>query len=836
MPDDPRFSCDQKCPRFSERIISPCLHGVGPIPADIMLVGEAPGQGEDRKGIPFIGQSGRLLDSLLEEAGLSRDNLFVTNCVKCATADENKPPKKKEAKLCRKYLLEEINNVKPKVICAIGATAMESLLGKTGITKFKNQVYFSDELQTKVVVIYHPAFILRNPGFMPDLRKGVALLARESSGSNVVGNTKIQTKYLIVTKPDEVAKVLSKLESLSEFAFDFETTSLNTLEAKIICMSVSWQVGLGITIPWELFQGELLERLLSLFLSDKTKIGQNVKYDVEVALANKIRIRGPFRDVMLEHSLIDENAKHGLDDLVLRYLDMGEYWSPLDDYKKKNKIPKEDGYRGIPRDILFPYAAKDADATWRLDKRFCPELTRQQLDTFFHNHTMPTMTSIIQMEFRGIKVNREKLAVLIDKYTQKKKEAEDAIRLDLAVKDFEAGKKFDLLKEVSNKYACSKTLKTRYATVEKYIEKEVPKESYQLNLNSPKQLADLFFGPANLNLESIKSTGGGNPSVDAEVLEYLAEHERVPTATVINQHRKLGKFLSTYLVGIYNKSAFDGRVHPQYQQALTTTGRLSCKEPNLQNIPREAKDLKDCFESDPGFTFVKSDLAQAEFRCWAHYSNDPDMIRDIESGMDIHRRIAAQIFGIPEQDIAKDSLERTTAKQTVFGLMYGRGPRAIAEQYGISENRACSIKQLFFSTYPYAAKWLRDRKEYVKEFKCVRNWLGRIRRLPMIDSDNQGLAAEAERQATNSPIQSLASEMNDKYMENTLRITRQKGIRCYPATTVHDANVFQVEDSKIAEFVGIMNEVVVTSFPGFRCKMKLDFEVGKTLGTLESYK
>ena len=265
----------------------------------------------------------------------------------------------------------------------------------------------------------------------------------------------------------------------------------------------------------------------------------------------------------------------------------------------------------------------------------------------------------------------------------------------------------------------------------------------------------------------------------------------------------------------------------------------------MQNIPRDAKDFKECIIADPGYTFIKADLAQAEFRCWAHLSEDQDMIQDIEEGLDIHSRTAAESFGVPlkkfledlkssDKEIAGAAKElRNKAKALVFGPMYGRGSKALAEELGISVAEAEGTLEVFFGRYPKAARWLKKQVDLAKAFGAVRSWLGRVRRLPDIQSDNFGSRSEAERQAMNSPVQSLASDLNNFYMVNILKRAKEAGIDCYACNTVHDANFLQCEETRVSELTAIMKNVVETSVPDFLVPMKLDFEIGPNWGAMK---
>jgi DNA polymerase-1 len=833
---DPRKKCPEKCPRIDLDIESPRLRGEGSRQAKIILVGEAPGQNEDLKGRPFIGESGKILDNVFAELDIDRDDVYITNAVKCATPVENKKPGKKELAACRKYLQKEIEKINPNVVGCMGAVALEAVLQRTGITKLQNNVFESEEFGVKVVPVLHPAYILRNPGAYRNLQKGMEIIRQESYRKEKVKYTKVKTNHVDASTPRQIDKVLSQLEKRSRFTFDLETTSLNPIEAKIILIALSWQKGLGITIKWKSLSKKQKHRLQKIFLSKKTKIGHNLKFDIQVLWSNKIRIKGPFFDTLPAMALINENIKDKtLEALTLRYLDLGEYWKPLDEFKeaylKKHKMKKEDfRYTMIPYKILCEYAQGDADATHRLYLKFKWRLEHNHdLIVFYNKYVLPTLKVITQVEYRGIKVNRKRLAKLIVKQKKEVAKAAEAIKNNKAVKKYQKIRYANASKGFEEKWKKSKTLRSRFPDVQQYIKKRIKDKDWHFNPRSPKQLSEMLFGM--LKLPSVKKTTTGQESTDEEVLNILANNHKVDIAIKIIEHRKVSKFLSTYLESVYEKSAIDGRIHPNYLQHRAVTGRLSSENPNFQNIPRDAKEFKRCFVADPGMIIVKADLAQAEFRCWAHYSKDAKMIADIESGMDIHRKTASEVFGVPEEEVTKD--QRTAAKNCVFGLMYGRGVKAIAAQYGISEEDATEVRELFFKNYPDASIWLDKQVKFAEEYKFVQTWMGRIRRLPEIESDEHMAKAEAERQAKNSPIQGLASDMNNHFMVMNLKLAKKKGIKCYPFGTIHDANLIQVKKSDAKKLIKVMKTVVNTAFPDFRCKMVLDFEVGKTLGTLK---
>lgn len=836
---DPRQHCDPSCPRFQEKIASPRIRGHGASGAKILIVGEAPGQNEDRLGEPFIGESGKLLRDALDKVGISQSDVYITNAVKCATEGGNQPPNKKTINFCRQYLVKEIERINPNVIAAFGAVPLDAVLRRTGITKLKNNIFHSDEFGAKVIPIYHPAYILRNPGLIDDFTKGVVLLKQEASSHEKVQKESMKVMHWDASSPADIDSVLDKLTMCEKFVFDLETSHLEFTKARILCIAISWAAGIGVTIKWDAFSEVQLIRLARV-LNDKNKlkINQNIKFDLEMLKAQKIEVQGPFHDTLLEISLIDENMKEkGLDALVLQYLDIGEYWKKLDDEKlricKEKKIKKKDfTYDMFEYKDLSEYAQWDADATFRIEEILYKQLGKEDLQKYYKEHSIPTMELLVELEYQGVLVDRPKLLALIKEYKKKLKIAHRNIRALVDVQKYEKMRKKKAATKIEEKYYSSDNLQKRYTTSDEYIDKMVKDKDWVFNQRSVPQLAEILF--KRMQLEPIKfSKKTKNPSTDKETLETYAKQGIVLCDRIL-EYRKLGKYIATYLVSTYRKSKVDSRIHANYLQWKARTGRLSCVAPNMQNIPRSAKDFKECLVADPGYTFVKGDLKQAEFRCWANYSNDPDMLRDIANGIDIHRSIASEVFQIPMEEVTKE--QRNVAKACVFGPMYGRGAHAIAEEHNISIKQAEYIRSLLFRKYPTAEKWLQDQVAYVHEHGYVKTWLGRYRRLPEIFSDEPNVVAKAERDAMNSPIQGLASNMNDHYMYVTNKLAKVNKLDCYPAVTQHDAQIFLVRDTDVKRLVALMTHVVQQAFPEFKAKMELDFEVGKTLGTLEPFK
>ena len=833
--------CLDKCSHFSSKIKNKCILGRGNVNAKLMVIGESPSSQEDLADNIIVNN---VLKSLLMEFDIDENEVYWTYAIKCYVPpiDEkkDKKPSKKDIKVCEQYLLDEIRAVAPHVILALGATPLFVLLAMDKITKVKNNVFYSEKYNVKVVPTFNPMYILRNPSEYNELKKGFELAVSEMEDKELTKKDTVERKHIVLNSVSQVHKILDKLDTVSKFVIDLETTSLNTREAKILCVAISFAEGTGITIPWDLLSknDDCYIKFYNLMKKEVLKIGHNIKFDIEVLEANSLEVNGPFFDTMIASHLLDENMGHGLDDCALKYTEIRDYWGVIDTERKKEakkrKMHLEDVHYGlIDQSILFKYACWDVDTTITLYNIFVPKLKEEELYDFMMNFPMEYMNCIIEMETRGIKIDKEILEKLVVKYKNDLQEVEKDLYADVNVQKYQQIKRAMKEKELSDKYLNSKLLQNRYPNgIDHYIRTSLSEEDYKFNFSSPKQLRELFFDQMRLSVS--KKTDTGAASTDESVLIEFSE-KGVELAKHILKYRSLAKYISKELMGILNNLDKNDRLHTNYLQHGTTTGRLSSRSPNLQNVAKDATDVKNCFLSDEGFSFVKSDLSQAEFRVWAHYSNDTQMIKDIETeGFDIHRKNAALAYRIDESEVTDK--ERDPAKAITFGLPYGRGTKAISEQYGISVELAEEITQIFFSAYPVAAEWLSSIQREAMEKGYTRTYFGRKRRLPNLYSNVQTDKDNALRQAMNSPIQGQASDMNNAFMLKTLKKAREAGIECYPALTIHDDNTYQVRDSQVNDFINILKNTIGKGFEGWRVKMAVKIKVGKRLGSCVEYK
>lgn len=540
---------------------------------------------------------------------------------------ENRTPKSKEIKSCRPYLEAELKELKPKIICVLGATALESVLKIKGITKYRGQIIWSEEFNCNVIPAFHPAFVLRNNDceevFHRDIKK--ALDTAFSKETKVQQNSK---NYFVVTTIKEFRKVRKFLLTKDELAVDTETFKGDPIEGEILCIPISWEVGCSVTIPlcgkgmvpiWEPSEQIEIKEGLEEILYTKKLIFQNGKYDMQffiMAGFDKDKLFNSWvRDTMLMHHLLDENSKHGLDELSLKYTDLGAYYQDLDEMKevilkdlnkgKKNKILKENfTYDLFPTELLYRYANDDANATKILDGIFSEELKKYpRLELLLTELTMPLAKILTEMEMTGINIDQERLDRNIEVLSKRLTEVEESLHKNEHVMKCEKFFIKQARKELKEHY---EGLKTKRLPWEEYEQKYIIPEDYKFNFSSSKQLKTLFYDE--LQLDEIVNPKTQRPTLDRKALEVYAEEH--PFCNELLEYRNLQQFLSTFLVGVKERLGADGRLRTSFLQHGTVTGRLSCLREgtrimtNRGFIPIEAIKVGDCVITQFGYKRV----------------------------------------------------------------------------------------------------------------------------------------------------------------------------------------------------------------------------------------
>jgi DNA polymerase-1 len=503
---------------------------------------------------------------------------------------------------------------------------------------------------------------------------------------------------------------------------------------------------------------EAVRAILAPVLADERtlKVGQNLKFDEWILGRHGLALAGPRADTMLASYVLDPGRRsHGLDDLVLEFLD--HRMTPYDELFAKGDRTRD--ILAVDPDRLAVYAAEDADYTLRLWEVLEPKLEEAGLGGLFRDLEMPVSAVLLGMERAGIRLDRTFLRELRDRF------AEELTRLEAHIHEL-AGEPF--------------------------------------NIQSPKQLSVILF--EKLGLKPIKKTATGW-STDASVLEVLAEEHDLPAA--ILEYREVAKLQSTYVETLPELADPEtGLVHTSYNQAVAATGRLSSSDPNLQNIPIRTelgRRIRRAFiPRAEGRMFLSADYSQVELRLLAHLAEDPGLQAAFRDGADVHRRTAALIAGVGEDEVTSEM--RSRAKAINFGVIYGMGARALARQTGVKVAEASEFIETYFRTYPGVRTFIEATREQARREGQVSTLLGRRRLLPDIGSSNNRIRAFQERVAVNTPIQGTAADLIKLAMLRIRAELDRRGLEAVLLLQVHDELVLELPESELDEVAALVRE------------------------------
>lgn len=772
-----------RCPLHREaRTV--CLLGDGPVPNKIMVIGEAPGAREDDIERPFSGAAGAYLDRMLHQVGLPRNELYITNAVRCRPPD-NRTPTKSELKACSSFMQRELEIVQPDFLLLLGNSALQALTGKTGImTKHGMQIKLPGGRIALPTV--HPAAVLRNPGhegiFRTDLLSFVRLVRGQDS--------RLETKTGLVRTSTGLAKLCSMLAQVSTpIAFDVETGSSDPNEeegglhpwspnGQVHCVSFTWEPGKSYVVALEHPEAKWdipIERVyeaLNTVLEGKKMVGHNIKFDLEWMAKKGVNLYGHFDTQKAAH-LLDENRPSGLKPLSRSFLGADEYEAGI----------RFTGYP--PLTPLAIYNGKDTDYTLRLYHIFKEQLKKQpRLLRLFLQLTMPATRAFAELEMTGFPVDVERL-----------RERHIEIKRNIT------------------------ELRAKFLSY-------VPEENRTMfNPNSPKQLGWFFY--QYLKLPILQTTPTGAPSTAESVLLQL--RRKHPAMDTLMELRKWNKYESTYTrswltrVGIARKP----RLYTSYNLSGTVTGRLSS---DMQQVPRDLF-IRTIIGSRPGWRFIEADFSQVELRIAAMFSRDPALTKAFVSGGDPHRETAAKILGKPPEEVTKD--ERKMAKAVNFGFLYGMGWRKFMvyadEKYQtkVTEEEAQAYRKGFFEQYANLPLWHNRQRRLVRELGYVQSPIGRVRHLPTILSTDEEIQAMAEREAINSPVQGFASDLT--VLSMTLIHERIDKKRARLIGNVHDSIMLEAKEDYAEEAAQIVKDTMenlpLQKLFGFKMTVPIEAEV-----------
>jgi DNA polymerase-1 len=592
-------------------------------------------------------------------------------------------------------------------------------------------------------------------------------------------------EYELVFTEDRFAAWLEKLETAPLIAFDTETTSIDAMMADIVGLSLSVEPGKAAYIPLghdypgapaQLSRDHVLGALKPIFEDpSRPKVGQHGKYDINILSHYGIDVKGLAHDTMLESYIYNATAtRHDMDSLAQRYLG----YTTIKYEQVAGKGAKQISFSQVDCDTACRYASEDADITLRLHHALWPKLEAEpSLRAVYSEIEIPLVPVLAKMERTGVLIDANEL----------RKQSQ------------QLGKRMVELQTQA------------YASA-----------GHEFNLDSPKQLQAVLFDE--LGLAAKVKTPTGQPSTNEEALEAIAETHELPR--LILEYRGLAKLRSTYtdkLAGIVNPRT--GRVHTSYHQGAVATGRISSSDPNLQNIPvrtEEGRRIRQAFVAPTGWRILAADYSQIELRIMAHLSNDEGLVRAFLDGGDVHRATAAEVFGVPADEVTTN--QRRAAKAINFGLMYGMSAFGLAKQLGVDRGEASDYMGRYFSRYPGVRAFMDATREQAHRDGYVQTLFGRRLYLENLNSRNQAFRAGAERAAINAPMQGTAADIIKRAMiAVSAWIAPRDDVRLL--MQVHDELVFEVrEDAVDAVREGI--EQHMTGAATLSVPLQVDIGVG----------
>src|SRR3989339_212583 len=582
--------------------------------------------------------------------------------------------------------------------------------------------------------------------------------------------------FQCVQTDKEVRDLILKLENSPSFAFDLETTGLDVHAVEIVGISFSTEAKSAFYLPLKGKRDEkervsVLKKLKPLFVSDKLKIGHNIKYDIEVLKTAGVPVNGPYFDTMVAAYILDPiSNKYSLKKTAKQFL--GREMIKL--VELIGEEAEHENFADVPLDVATDYACSDAEATFALYDIFKIALKGQKLDKLFYEIEMPLLDSIIEMEYSGITIDTKLLAKM------------------------------------------SKEMEIELKDLERHIF-AIAGETF--NLNSPKQLGNILFNK--LQLPIIKKTKTG-ASTDSEVLETLAA-QKFEIAEKLSSYRGLTKLKSTYvdvLPTLINPKT--GRIHTSFNQPITATGRLSSSKPNMQNIPLQ---LRAAFVPEhKEWEMLAADYSQVELRVLAHLSEDPQLIKAFKEDKDIHTATAAEVYGVAEDTVTKEM--RNAAKAVNFGIIYGISDFGLAKQLKIKRSEAAEFITKYFNKHQGVKTFIDKIIKEARENNSVATLLGRKRPLPDINSPNHGLKSFAERTAVNTVIQGTAADLIKIAMVNIKRQCVKFKVESVMLLQVHDELVFECPKSEVEKLKKLVQTEMENALE-LIIPLKVDMNVGQ---------
>ena len=776
---------DEKCTRCSlhKEAQSVCLLGEGPVPSRVLLVGEAPGRREDDIARPFSGVAGQYLDRILEEVGLPRSTIYITNSVRCRPP-ENRTPTRSEIKACSGFMQSELEIVNPEFVLVLGNVALQAIRGTSGIMSKRG--FATKENGRTVFATVHPAAVLRNPAHEGIFKNDLMNFSRLVKGQD----SRLETKTALIQSEEGLRRLCNKLATVeTPIAFDVETGTSGDRpggglepwapDGVIHTIAFCWEEGKSYVVApehpmaeWDV-SVEMVYSALGVALAGKRMVGHNIKFDAQWLLSKGVEVHSHF-DTKLAAHLLDENRPSGLKPLARYYLG-AEEWEAGINFDTATGLKK-----------LAIYNGKDADYTLRLYHILKSELKKQpRLTRLFMKLTMPACRAFTAIEMTGFPVDMERLEIRHAEILDKIKSVE---------------------KEMMQ-----------------YVSKELAPSA---NFRSPVFLARWFFEELRLPILAIGVRSNRPSTAESVLLKLRSLH---PAIALLMELRKWQKYESTYTRNWLARVAIAGkpRLYTSYNLSGTVTGRLSS---NMQQVPRDVY-IRAILGTAPGWKFIEADFSQVELRIAAMLSGDPALTKAFQTGGDPHRETAARVLGKAPETITKE--ERKMAKAINFGFLYGMGAKKFKiyadEKYDIkvTDGVAQAYRKSFFEQYTGLLPWHDRCRRLVRSLQVVQSPIGRCRHLPSIASTDEGVQAEAEREAINAPVQGFASDLTVLSMSLLQEQLDHQVARIIG--NVHDSILFEVREDfaeSMAEMIkNVMEHLPLQALFGYSPRIPIEVDV-----------
>ena len=765
------------------------VFGTGRRHAKFMMIAEAPGRNEVEDGIPMVGASGQMSDTILEHIDSSRDDIYITNTVLCRPTDANgkdAPPPDEAVAACKQRLIAEIRDADPHVIVTTGRTSTNALLEfekPVAIGSMLGSMNWSERLKKFIIPTWHPAYVLHSQSVIAfdEILQTYQKVIDIYDGKYKLPDPYEKFGWEYVTREPNIRWALNNiLATPGEYAIDTETEYAGDLTYELLTIQITGLAKTGEERTWVFEAAPLLKSEASkeifrkLMLSpDHTWIFHNAQFDLKHIWHHFGVWPANVEDTMaLALCLTEIGSKVGLKILSRQWLNSNFYEKDVDLSKVGPKRPTS---KVAPREKLVPYAARDTIYTRRLKSVLEQQVADEGNRKLYERILRPIQQTFAMMEYDGMLVDRDEIQVIKNEWEPK------AADLQRQIQDFAREHGFDP-KNVIKK----------------------PK-SDAIDVNSWKQLHSLMFDILGYR------TVNGKRSVDKEFFEKYADE---PISKLLQGYRRIKKMLSTYVLAIENLIGPDGHIHPSFLLFGTTTGRISIKDPPMQTIPRDStlddekipeeyrfSSLKKMFPAPEGYVFVEADYRALELYIGYHYSRDPEIIKALRTGI-FHELAASKAFGVL-LELVNDK-QRTDGKRVSYGTMYGITAFGLQFQIGGTTAECQVYIDNFLDGFPYYRDWAEEQRQTVKATGRLETPTGRVRRWSWIPPEQED---HIMNQAINFPNQSLASDLCLLSLIELNTALRERGWG-YPVLTVHDSIEFYILKEHLTEALVLIKEIM----------------------------